>query len=35
MDFSVLADCKVKIKESKKRNRYLDFAREEKKSSGT
>ena len=31
MDFSVPADNKVKIKESKKRDKYLEIARELKK----
>ena len=30
MDFAVLADNKVKIKESEMTNKYLDFAREKK-----
>ena len=28
VEFAVLADHRVKLKESKKRNKYLDFARE-------
>ena len=28
MDFAVLADHRVKLKESEKRDKYLDFARE-------
>ena len=31
MDFSVLADNKVKLKEGDKRDKYLDLARELKK----
>ena len=31
MDFAVLADLRVKIKENEKRNNYLDLARELKK----
>ena len=31
MDFVVLADYRVKLKESKKRDKYLDHARELKK----
>ena len=31
MDFAVPADHKVKLKESEKRDKYLDFARELKK----
>ena len=31
MDFGVLADHRVKLRESKKRDKYLDLARELKK----
>ena len=31
MDFAVLADHRVKLKESEKRDKYLDLARELKK----
>ena len=31
MDFAILADHKVKLKESEKRDKYLDLAREMKK----
>ena len=31
MDFTVPADHRVKLKESEKRNKYLDLAREQKK----
>ena len=31
MDFAVLADHRVKLKESEKKDKYLDFAREFKK----
>ena len=31
VDFSVLADLRVKLKENKKKDKYLDLARELKK----
>ena len=31
MDFTILADHRVKLKESEKRDKYPDFAREQKK----
>ena len=31
MTFAILADCRVKLKESEKRDKYLDLARELKK----
>ena len=31
MDFAILADHRVKIRESEKRDKYLDLAREQKK----
>ena len=31
MDFAISADHRIKLKESKKRDKYLDFARELKK----
>ena len=33
MDFAVLADHKIKLKESEKRGKYLDIVRELKKTS--
>ena len=35
VDFAVSADNRVKLKESEKRNKYLDLARELKKNYGT
>ena len=34
VDFAILADRRVKLKESKKRDKYLDLARELKKTMG-
>ena len=31
VDFAILADCKMKLKESEKRDKYLDLSRELKK----
>ena len=30
MDFGIPANLRVKLKESKKKNKYLDFAKEQK-----
>ena len=35
VDFAVLADHRIKLKENKKKDKYLDLARELKKSYGT
>ena len=35
VDFAVLADHEMKLKESEKKDKYLDLARESKKNYGT